>query len=45
VRLFARELGVDLTKLDGQLHAAGESASEDVQNFVKAALAKPAAVG
>ena len=42
VRLFARELGVDLTKLTGSARG-GRISKEDVQNYVKAALAKPAA--
>jgi pyruvate dehydrogenase E2 component (dihydrolipoamide acetyltransferase) len=42
VRLFARELGVDLTKVSGSARG-GRITKEDVQGFVKNALAKPAA--
>ena len=42
VRLFARELGVDLGKVPGSARG-GRITKDDVQNFVKAALAKPAA--
>jgi pyruvate dehydrogenase E2 component (dihydrolipoamide acetyltransferase) len=42
VRLFARELGVDLAKVSGTARG-GRITKEDVQQFVKAALAKPAA--
>ena len=42
IRLFARELGVDLAKLAGT-GRGGRITREDVQNFVKSALAKPAA--
>ena len=38
VRLFARELGVDLTQVAGS-ERAGRISKEDVQKFVKAALA------
>ncbi|MFY2763232.1 dihydrolipoyllysine-residue acetyltransferase [Arenimonas sp. MALMAid1274] len=38
VRLFARELGVDLSQVTGTARA-GRIGKEDVQNFVKAALA------
>ncbi len=41
VRLFARELGVDLTRTTGTARG-GRITRDDVQNFVKAALAKPA---
>ncbi len=46
VRLFARELGVDLTQLKGS-ERGGRITREDVQRFVKAALAGgvPAAAG
>ena len=47
IRLFARELGVDLGKLSGS-GPKGRILREDVQNFVKAALAgggAPAAAG
>jgi len=40
VRLFARELGVDLAKVSGS-ERKGRITREDVQNFVKSALAKP----
>jgi len=42
VRLFARELGVDLTKVTGSARG-GRITRDDVQNYVKAALAKPVA--
>ncbi len=42
VRLFARELGVDLTKVTGSARG-GRITRDDVQNYVKNALAKPAA--
>ncbi len=42
IRLFARELGVDLAKLSGT-GRSGRITKEDVQNFVKATLAKPGA--
>jgi len=42
VRLFARELGVDLAKVAGSARG-GRITRDDVQNYVKAALAKPAA--
>ncbi len=38
IRLFARELGVDLSKVSGQ-GRKGRITREDVQNFVKSALA------
>ena len=41
VRLFARELGVDLSTVTGTARG-GRISKDDVQNFVKAALAKPA---
>ncbi|MBK6727195.1 MAG: dihydrolipoyllysine-residue acetyltransferase [Xanthomonadales bacterium] len=41
VRLFARELGVDLAKVTGTARG-GRISKDDVQNYVKAALAKPA---
>jgi pyruvate dehydrogenase E2 component (dihydrolipoamide acetyltransferase) len=44
IRLFARELGVDLAKVDGQ-GRNGRITREDVQNYVKAALAGGAAPG
>jgi pyruvate dehydrogenase E2 component (dihydrolipoamide acetyltransferase) len=43
IRLFARELGVDLSKVTGSARG-GRITRDDVQNFVKAALAKPATV-
>jgi pyruvate dehydrogenase E2 component (dihydrolipoamide acetyltransferase) len=43
VRLFARELGVDLTQVKGS-ERAGRISKEDVQKFVKAALAGGGAV-
>jgi len=42
VRLFARELGVDLNRVSGS-ERKGRISKEDVQNFVKAALAGGAA--
>jgi pyruvate dehydrogenase E2 component (dihydrolipoamide acetyltransferase) len=39
VRLFARELGVDLGRLSSGSGRKGRITKEDVQNFVKAALA------
>ncbi len=42
VRLFARELGVDLAKVSGSARG-GRITRDDVQNYVKNALAKPAA--
>jgi len=42
VRLFARELGVDLEKLSGS-ERKGRISKQDVQNFVKSALAGGAA--
>ncbi|MBB5209202.1 dihydrolipoyllysine-residue acetyltransferase [Chiayiivirga flava] len=44
VRLFARELGVDLAKVSGSARA-GRISKEDVQNFVKSALAGGGAPG
>ncbi len=47
IRMFARELGVDLTKVTGSARA-GRITKEDVQQFVKQALASggaPAHVG
>ena len=41
VRLFARELGVDLAKVTGTARG-GRIGKDDVQNYVKATLAKPA---
>jgi pyruvate dehydrogenase E2 component (dihydrolipoamide acetyltransferase) len=38
VRLFARELGVDLNRIDGS-ERKGRISKDDVRNFVKAALA------
>ena len=43
VRLFARELGVDLTRVKGS-ERAGRISKEDVQKYVKDALAGGAAV-
>ncbi|HWS26645.1 MAG TPA: 2-oxo acid dehydrogenase subunit E2, partial [Xanthomonadales bacterium] len=43
VRLFARELGVDLTRVTGGSGRKGRITREDVQSFVKAALAAPPA--
>ncbi|MEO8011631.1 MAG: biotin/lipoyl-containing protein, partial [Dokdonella sp.] len=40
IRLLARELGVDLGKVSGSARK-GRITREDVQNFVKGALAKP----
>ena len=40
IRRFARELGVELAKVRGSAHK-GRITREDVQNFVKAALAQP----
>lgn len=42
VRKFARELGVDLSKLDGS-GRSGRIVKDDVQNYVKQALSQPAA--
>ena len=42
VRLFARELGVDLSKVRAGTGRKGRITKEDVQAFVKAALAAPA---
>ena len=44
VRKFARELGVDLGKVDGS-GRKGRITHEDVQNFVKRALSQPATGG
>lgn len=44
VRLFARELGVDLASVTGTARG-GRISKEDVQNFVKAALKGGAAAG
>lgn len=44
VRKFARELGVDLGKVDGT-GRKGRIIHEDVQNFVKRVLSQPAAAG
>jgi pyruvate dehydrogenase E2 component (dihydrolipoamide acetyltransferase) len=44
IRRFARELGVNLTKVGGS-GEKGRVTKEDVQNFVKQSLAKPAAGG
>jgi len=44
VRLFARELGVDLNQVKGTEHA-GRISKEDVQRYVKTALAGGAAAG
>ncbi len=44
VRKFARELGVDLGKVDGT-GRKGRITKEDVQGFVKRALSQPAAGG
>ena len=43
VRLFARELGVDLSKVKAGSGRKGRIMKEDVQSFVKQALAAPAA--
>ena len=40
IRRFARELGVDLAQVKGSAHK-GRVTREDVQNYVKAALAQP----
>ncbi|MBI4938390.1 MAG: dihydrolipoyllysine-residue acetyltransferase [Nitrosomonadales bacterium] len=40
IRRFARELGVELAQVRGTAHK-GRITREDVQNFVKAALARP----
>ena len=42
VRLFARELGVDLSKLKAGSGRKGRIVKEDVQGYVKAALQAPA---
>jgi pyruvate dehydrogenase E2 component (dihydrolipoamide acetyltransferase) len=42
VRLYARELGVDLRKLGNGSGRKGRLTKEDVQRFVKSALAAPA---
>jgi len=44
VRKFARELGVDLGRVDGS-GPKGRISKEDVQNFVKRALAQPSGGG
>ncbi|MDH5784525.1 MAG: dihydrolipoyllysine-residue acetyltransferase [Chromatiales bacterium] len=44
IRKFARELGVDLGKVDGS-GRKGRITKEDVQNFVKRVLAQPAGGG
>jgi pyruvate dehydrogenase E2 component (dihydrolipoamide acetyltransferase) len=44
VRVFARELGVDLSKLTGS-ERGGRISKEDVQSFVKKALSAPTATG
>ncbi|MEJ1097844.1 MULTISPECIES: dihydrolipoyllysine-residue acetyltransferase [unclassified Pseudoxanthomonas] len=44
VRLFARELGVDLNQVKGTEHA-GRISKEDVQRYVKSALAGGATTG
>jgi pyruvate dehydrogenase E2 component (dihydrolipoamide acetyltransferase) len=44
IRRFARELGVNLTQVGGS-GEKGRVTKEDVQNFVKQALAKPATGG
>ncbi len=44
VRVFARELGVDLAKVEGS-ERGGRITKADVQGFVKQALAAPASVG
>ncbi|MBP3983560.1 dihydrolipoyllysine-residue acetyltransferase [Pseudoxanthomonas helianthi] len=44
VRVFARELGVDLSKVTGS-ERGGRISKEDVQKYVKAALAGGGAVG
>ncbi len=43
VRLFARELGVDLAKVSAGSGRKGRIVKEDVQHYVKSALSKPAA--
>ena len=43
VRLYARELGVDLTRVSGGSGRKGRITREDVQAFVKTALAAPPA--
>ncbi len=46
VRLFARELGVDLSKIPGGTGRKGRILKDDVKNFVKQALTSaPAATG
>jgi pyruvate dehydrogenase E2 component (dihydrolipoamide acetyltransferase) len=45
VRLFARELGVDLTKVTAGTGRKGRITKEDVQNFVKGVMANPVSVG
>jgi pyruvate dehydrogenase E2 component (dihydrolipoamide acetyltransferase) len=44
IRRFARELGVDLRKVQGTA-PHGRVTKDDVQNFVKKSLAEPAATG
>ncbi len=44
IRRFARELGVDLTQVPGS-GAKGRVTKDDVQNFVKTALAQPRNAG
>jgi pyruvate dehydrogenase E2 component (dihydrolipoamide acetyltransferase) len=44
VRRFARELGVNLAQVRGS-GAKGRATKEDIQNFVKAALAQPRGAG
>jgi len=44
IRRFARELGVDLAQIRGS-GAKGRVTKDDVQNFVKAALAQPRGAG
>ncbi len=44
IRRFARELGVDVTQVKGS-GAKGRVTKDDVQNFVKAALAQPRGAG
>jgi pyruvate dehydrogenase E2 component (dihydrolipoamide acetyltransferase) len=43
VRLFARELGVDLSKVSAGSGRKGRITKEDVQNYVKRTLSAPAA--
>jgi pyruvate dehydrogenase E2 component (dihydrolipoamide acetyltransferase) len=44
IRRFARELGVNLAQVRGS-GAKGRATKEDIQNFVKAALAQPRGAG